>query len=286
MKKGKFIIESFESLTDYVNVIGGRNLNSVFANEVPCSMNGSDSFTGTKTYNDSLILISNGYKEGLDNINEQIGKRINYQGVSSKNIPQASVVGYAPHVPNAIAGIPQSMMSTRKIQIKTKVISILYDISASAKMSTKQMAIAGSNLLELIMMLEIQGYRVELKIATSFCVRGQYCLSIVKVKSDKQPINPLKISYPLIHASFFRRQGFKWVETCPEITAKSLSDGYGYPLRSVLIRYAHNIESTSDIRRYLKENTIVEENCFYTNFYEASDNTAEKLIKEMGITKK
>ena len=155
------ILEKFNSLADFTATIGKRKNNSVFANSFS-SEKGSSSFSGTSSYQESIDLISRGYSDGLSKINSDNGERINYRRVQSKKIPRASVVGYAPIVPNAIIGLPTSMIADDRIQHKAKVVSIWYDSTADCGVSVSEIAKAGRHLLELVSMLEGQGFRVEL----------------------------------------------------------------------------------------------------------------------------
>lgn len=268
-----FSVEMFDSITNYINTISNRKNNKVFS-EKHSSETGESSFCGTKSYAESLELIEKGYKEGLDKINKDGDERINYRSQSSRSIPKAGVVGYAPIVPNAILGLPKSMKMKNTIPHKSKVISIWYDITAACGISTSEIATAGRHMLELINKLEMQDFRVELRVVTCYCGDEQYCLNAVKVKTDRQPLNPLKIAYPFTHASFLRRQGFKWLETYPAVTDSSLSWGYGQALY---------YKKSSGRREYLREKNVIPDNCFYTDFYEAKDHDAKSLMALMNL---
>jgi hypothetical protein len=100
-------------------------------------------------------------------------------------------------------------------------------------------------------------------------------MSVVKIKTDRQPMNPLKLAYPLIHASFLRRQGFKWLETNPNITNKGYLWGYGHALH-------HHVSGTTT-REYMKKYKALDDNCFYTDYYEAEQYPAKELMKRMGL---
>lgn len=268
------ILEKFNSLADFTATIGKRQNNNVFKSSHSSEKEDTD-FTGTKSYQESIEIISRGYSEGLAKINSCDGERINYRKTQSKRIPRASIVGYAPIVPNAIIGLPTSMIADDRIQHKAKVISIWYNSSADCNVTTSEIAKAGRHLLELVSMLEGQGFRVELCILNDFCGGKECCICAVKVKTDRQPMNPLKIAYPLIHASFQRRQGFKWIETHPDVTDNSLVRGYGTPLY-------HHIRK-EDRRAWMKEHKVLEPNCFYIDFYEAKENNASQLMKLVNL---
>lgn len=269
----KVSIEKFDSLTSYLHTIGSRPNNKVFYDTFS-SQKGKKDWTGTKNYEESVELAQVGYAEGLEKINHDGTERINYRAKSSRSIPKAGVVGYAPIVPNAIIGLPKSMRTKATIPHKTKVLSIWYDITASCGVDKSDIARAGRNMLELINKLELQDFRVELRVVTGYCGSGQYCFNAVKVKTDRQPLNPLKIAYPFVHASFLRRQGFKWLETFPEVTDNDLKYGYGCALY---------FKEGSGRRQWMKDHKVIPEGCFYTDFYEAKDNDADALMKLMNL---
>ena len=99
----------------------------------------------------------------------------------------------------------------------------------------------------------------------------------MQIKNWRQPSNPLKISYPLVHPSFFRRHGFRWLETAPELTDRAFIGTYGRPLD-----VAEGC-SVADRRHWLKEQGILQDGWFYTERIEARDHEADELIKIMGI---
>lgn len=283
MRKGSFVIETFNGVNEFLNVIGKRSPNVVFKGGELSSESGSQCFTMTKDYAESEQLMATGYKDGLNNLKKSNGVKITHASNVRKNIPQTGVVGYAPHVPNAIAGIPQSMISQRKIEQHAKVVTIVYDGGAHAEVEADRFVKAGRNLLDVVMMLELQGYRVRVDIQDAFCTNKEKAICRITVKNHRQPINPLKISYLLLHPSFFRRQGFKWLETTPELTNVTFIAGYGRPL---YFQVNSDGASTDEIREYLTERGLLESGTFFTNFYEAEKHSAEELVKLMGIKKK
>lgn len=282
MKRGKFIIEDFEGVSQFLKTIGTRKCNTVFAGHSQSSNDSGDSFTMTSSYAESEALMASGYAKGLEDLKGAKGKKMQTASNAVKSIPHTSVVGYVPNIPNAIMGRPDTMIASERVKMKSKIVRILYNFTASCTVDASRFVTAGRNLLELITMLELQGYRVQLDICNSFCRSSQIAFCRVKVKDFRQPLNPLKISYPLLHPSYFRRQGFRWLETCPEVTDKGFPSGYGSPLR-----YKNPYgETTSACRRYLKEQGILQDGYFFTDFYEAEKSTGEELARQMGIKKK
>ena len=237
----------------------------------------------TSSYAESEELMAKGYKDGLNDLQKCKSLKVNRTTNIRKNIPQTGIVGYAPHVPNAIAGVPQSMIAQQKIEQRAKVLTIVYDIGASANVDAERFVSAGRHVLDLVQTLELQGYRVRVDIQHAFCTHKERAICRITVKNHRQPINPLKISYLLIHPSFCRRQGFRWLETVTELTNPDFASGYGRPL---YWQVDSDGASTDQIREYLRQHRLLEKGTFFTNFYEAENHSADELVELMGIKKK
>lgn len=103
-------------------------------------------------------------------------------------------------------------------------------------------------------------------------------MCFVRVKDALRIINPLKLAYILVHPSFFRRQGFRWIETCPKITDRTFSYNYGYPLKWLTEKETE--------REWMKRHGLLPDGVFFTCYNEAVQNNAEELIDIMGLGKK
>jgi hypothetical protein len=273
------VFEKFDSLSQFIDVIRTRKTNEIFLRQEEKEVLHSQKKTDynwylTNSYEESIKLATNGYEEGLDRL-MSTGTRFQYRVNIPKNMPDVDFVGYAPHVANAIAGVPKAMISSAKVEQKARAISIMYSHGDSADVSGADFVEAGKNILNVINTLELRGYRVALYVIDASCSR-QVAISIVKIKDWRQPSNPLKLAYPLLHPSYFRRQGFKWLETYPYLEDHCLIT-HGAPLR------AHCGRDTSDQIKYLREIGVLKTNMFYTTFNEAKINMPEELIKSMGI---
>lgn len=159
-------------------------------------------------------------------------------------------------------------------------MNIIYNNSASCSVTISQLAVAGRHVLDVVATLERQGYRVNVDILTTACTATQVAMCFVHVKDALRIINPLKLAYILVHPSFFRRQGFRWIETCPKITDETFSDGYGYPLI-----WLANKKNESE-REWMKRHKLLPNGVFFTCYNEAVQNNAEELIDIMGLGKK
>lgn len=280
MKDPKIIIEQFGSLGQFLDTISAREVNKVFSCRKNClgSNNPDYNFSLTHSYDEATSLARTGYKEGLDKL-KAIDSKTRYIGKAPKAMPITSPIGFTPHVPNAIAGVPNSMISTHKVEQKAKVISLLYSLVDSGSADAKTFVKPGKNMLNLIYTLELKGYRVALNMLVEFIGERERAFGIIQIKNWRQPSNPLKIAYPLIHPSFLRRHDFRWLETQPNLTDDYFARGYGRPLH---VTEGH---CTADRRVYLRKIGVLQDNWFYTEKIEAEKYGPKELIEKMGINK-
>lgn len=126
---------------------------------------------------------------------------------------QAAVVGFMPHVPNAIAGIPTSMITVREQKISKKVISVYYGVNTSGSVSAENITKVSARVMSCIMSLERKGYRVNLYAVncanTSDCSSYKYVCFTVKIKDSGQHMDVLKMAMPMISPAWNRRMAFR-----------------------------------------------------------------------------
>lgn len=276
-QKNGVYIERFEDLNMFLRTIDSRPLNKVFKNyDTRYGSCSSDvSFTKTKTYEESEVIMKTGYKDGLKDL--QKGKQsVHLTAKSVKTVPTASVIGYAPHVPNAIVGIPCSMISHNTVSMKSKMMTIVYDVTASCNEKADDFVKAGRVLLSFIELLELKGYRIKLYMMLSACKGSEKSVALIKVKDFRQPVNPLKLSYMMIHPSFLRRQGLKWVETNPKLTERGFRAGHGSALY-------HILDNSSSERKWLKDNAVIGQNDVFVSYYDLKNTDHLALVKKLGI---
>lgn len=224
----EFLVENFDSI-EHLILANERPLNPVFAGRPELESNGSDyaGFYKTKTYEEAVDLLRYGYDAPLEQIKK--GIQANVSGsVPSKTSVKVDIVGYAPHVPNAVIGIPQSMINTATIAKKAKIVSIVYDSTNAGCTSAEDYIKAGVAVLSVISSLELAGYRVALKVLfKSAEANCQTIVSALKVKDWRQPLDLKKIAFPICHPSMHRRIGFRGTETIPGLTDRSMGGDYG-----------------------------------------------------------
>ena len=229
-----FVIESYNSTADVVKDCKTRTItDSRFSNMQDGTLGGhSKSWCGVDSYEQALQFLEEGYQPTVEKL--KAGIKANLQGNGKRISFHNDIVGYAPIVPLAVLGVPNSMINSKMKPIKAKVIDVYYNMTSGCMTSSEDIINAGVKMLSAIISLEQQGYRFNLYAVQNYYDNGKCYMLKVKVKDAMQPIDLKRISFPLTHTGFFRVIGFDWYSKCPE--AKHLS-GYG---RSIDYSYENN----------------------------------------------
>lgn len=277
MRKKKEIFEVFNSVQDFYDAISTREINAQFERkygkegwkEKVASTTGSVSFTDTANFAVAENLAKKGYAKGAENLAKVDAG--NFSGQTQKRrAVQADVVGFAPIVPNALLGVPKAMLNSTLQPRKIPVVSLYYEISANCSVSAEKMQETARKVLAAITAIERKNIRVELNVCNvqkTSNGTGQRMTCVIKLKDYRQPLDLLKIAYPLTHPSFFRRHMFRWMETVPELdtTFTDITTGYGYSETDEKEAYEKNLKGH------------VPENSVFLSFYKARSLSAQEI---------
>lgn len=234
-------------------------VNEYFKGKDLASEDGDYSFTKTHNLQEAFDVLKAGYNEPLQKM--QDGK-VNARQVSNVYRQQVRlhVCGVLPHIPNAILNLPLSMIDYYKQPQKSKVVTIVYNITVTASTSTEETIKAGIKLLQLCKDVEASGYRLNLYI-TELCHVEEGTQDVIgwmlKLKDSKQPFDILKLCFPLVHPSMLRRLSFAWLERSPLVYSKSFVNGYG--------KATNFVKSREEIQEALQKCKLLSENDFYTD---------------------
>ena len=222
-----FVIESYNSSMDVVKDCKTRKITDSRFNNMQDGTLGdhSKSWCGVESYEQALQFLEEGYQPTVEKL--KAGIKANLQGNGKRISFRNDIVGYAPIVPLAVLGVPNSMINSRMKPIKAKVIDVYYNMTASCGTESKDILQAGVKLLGAIIELEQQGYRFNLYAVQNYYNDHKCYMLKVKVKDAMQPIDLKRISFPLTHTAFFRVIGFDWYSKCPEA---NYIFGYGHSL--------------------------------------------------------
>lgn len=192
------------------------------------SETGSKSFTGTASFEQADNLRRKGDKKSLAMLNKykiKFDKYIQYNN-GYKNKQRNDIHGFVPIVPNAIIGLPLSMINQSRESKKVKGIDIFYNVSVSCYTRTDDIARTGAIMLSLIDALERKGFRVNLKVG-SVAMQGNTVHGVITtLKRYDEPLNIRKLAYYLVNPSCLRRTFFKLKESISELT-DTTNEGYG-----------------------------------------------------------
>lgn len=268
----KVVEEHFNSIRELLKILGNRQNNASMANRHASTEN-DKSFTGTKDWSEAVNLFETGYTDVLPQIKSGLEKNIKATGVRNRRFVRTGIVGYAPHVPNAIQGLPNSMIYTETQPQKIKAVTIYYAPTQNCGTDVKEFIKSGICALSAINTLEMSGVRVNLNIVMFNGTNDrdtEGTFATVKVKDFREQMDIQKLCFPVVHPSLFRRFGFKWLETSA-IKEDGWSWGYGH----------HTDKFNKIIRENMKNNEF-----FITlKDTERAGYSPEKLIEKMGIRK-
>lgn len=137
------------------------------------------------------------------------------------------VVGYQPNVPNYLKGVPTCMINSDNNKLNYRIINIYVNMSVNGFVRGNDILENGTIFGFIVDFLEKQGYRCNLYVGDSTKLRGGdteiHCL--IRIKTDREPLNIKKMAYGMANVSFERRLMFRWTEVANYTDGKSW---YGY----------------------------------------------------------
>lgn len=224
--KTKEIFKRYESLKQFNDYLNKGTVQPAFYGE--SSHTNGERFTGTASYEEAEERMMKGDSELQKRI-EAAGvaqTRIKVQKQTARRQTYSSVVGAIPNVPAYISGSPNSMIAQKYVRTKKKVITINYSMTAHGGTDKEEIIRASANIASAILLIEATGVRVNLY--TSFCAEsGKNLIGLsLKIKDASRKLDTLRMSYPLAHSSFLRRQCFRWEEVTEGVPER-YANGYG-----------------------------------------------------------
>ena len=221
----KEIFKRYESLKSFNDYLNNGAQQPAFKDD---SHTNSERFTGTASYDEAEERMMKGDSDLQKKIEEAgvAQTRIKVQKQAQRRQTYSSVVGALPNVPAYISGAPNCMIAQRLIKTKKKVLTVGYSMTAHGGVDKEDIIKASAKIVSAILNIEATGVRVNLY--TLFCAKknnNTIGLSL-KIKDASRKIDTLRMSYPLAHSSFLRRQCFRWEEITENIP-ECYADGYG-----------------------------------------------------------
>lgn len=213
--------ESFENAREFLAT--NRSRTKVRENWNDSKMEKYD-FVKVHSYKEAEDLLFNGYTEAL----EEFKDVVKMVGNDKKKVTfYNDIVGFQPIVPNAIIGIPKAMVNTRISYKKSPIIDIYYDSSFSGSTDSSNYIKAGKKLIEAILTLEQNGYRINLYNCQIFCGQSDDTnidMRVLKIKDSNRPLNINRMTFSIAHPAMSRGFDFEWMSKVPGGTNRN---GYG-----------------------------------------------------------
>lgn len=228
-------IEFFPNLNALLAANASRKANSVFVGLETSLMESrfETEFTGTASYAEAEKLCREGWFEKLEQFKEACSVKPADQ---LRRRVVTNPIGYAPHVPNAIMGRPDSMIKTIMQKEKATTVEIVVSTTVSAKTKTEDVVKYAARILQAIAAIEANGVRVKITLCainnnSEKKGTGQLVQCFVTLKEAGEKLNPARVYFPLVHPSMFRRITFRWLETCPKVKSRKFATNYGFVQR-------------------------------------------------------
>ncbi len=247
------------------------------------SITGSNSFTGTHSYDEAMDMCKNGYfSEDVEKFQKIFFKVANQIDRKMKRLGvKHDVVGGVPDVPRYLMGHPLNMMAPaiRPMEKKPKPINLRFNAAVSAGTSKSTIERRGLAFVLLFQLLDKLGCNVTLE-TDEFSkgngwgtVENYYVNVGVKLMKQGDIMNISKIYFPLVHPSYLRRIMFATEERMPKLeNRQDFFDGYGRP---------------TSLREYIKfkDETLKKDeiNIFSDDYsYDSVKNALKEIIKQIG----
>ena len=210
----KVIFNKFNSVEEFSNWLQVTP-QTAKGSELNESVTNSFKFTGTTSFEEAQELLKYGDKVNADKINATIRKiKAQGNGNETRNSLYNSPCGFLPIVPKVLAGDPENMLAIKKQRYNsTKVINIAYNVAVDCTRTTEDLIETAAKVANVIASLEKSGYRVNLyAYACGRDLRFNYYFLLVKIKDSGKYLDTLRIAYPLVNPSFYRRHVFGYME--------------------------------------------------------------------------
>lgn len=233
-------------------------------------------FTGTHSFEEAIELMTYGDEETLEKVlkeqtkvktSNMLGNKKNRQNYENR------VYGCVPNVPAFLIGNPINMINMEMNRPSHKIVNIFLNMDCSGCVSKDRILETGVKFLSVIDILEQNGYRCNLYagVSSQSCSNNYYML--VRVKTDREPLNKKKICFTIANPSFLRRIFFRWCEVFD--FSEDITGSYGGPIstKHCIKDFNNNVKEDFIIWNYQDDDTI-----------KCDIETVLKRLKEKGIS--
>lgn len=228
-----------------------------------------EDFTHTSSFEEAVNLLKYGDNKLFDLVKKEKAN-INVEKIlgnaKRRQVYKNNIQGYIPNVANFLIGNPKNMIDIEKTKTSQRIINIFLNIRVDGFTSADVVTKIGVKYLSVIDILEKMGYRCNLYSGVANEDDGYYSFMLVRVKTDKEPLNMKKICFTIAHPSMQRRIKFKWME----VNDFDYNFTYGYG------GYVGVSTIKNKLSDKLRDNFIV-----WTYENDAKNKSVENIIKDL-----
>ena len=267
------VFESFSTTHEFMRAVTSRPQNEKTPDNR--GREGKNDFCGGLSWDESIDALWNGLPETCKDLQSDL-RQFRENGsvnLGNRSVPRNYYYGSKPNVPAALAGKPKSMRQRQRQPQKVKTVRIVYDQCQNADTSAMTLKQSGTAVLCLVYALEKSGYRVKFDLLPFASQRMNECaISLINLKEFRQPLDLLKLSFPITHPAMFRRFGFTWLETVENLGP--FYHGHG-----------HHIDRETMLER-LKEAKVLDTNAYLIQIddCENANFDVRTIAKNLGIS--
>lgn len=227
---GKFEVIEFDSLSEYYKYICETPINESFRWARHGSVEGTERFTGTKSFDEAVDLFKNGWTSMAQLMTQKMNLDKNIIQNTTKSKMIYDVQGFQCSVPRYLQGLPDSMINKKSFPSKQKVLTLNKNICYSSDTRKETIIEESIKALQIVKKLEAEGYRINLNLVCgqmedSYGYGMNFAVKI-RIKNANERLNVSKLAFPLVNPSMLRRLQFRFTEVHPTV-AKSFISGYG-----------------------------------------------------------
>lgn len=259
----KNIVHKWDSVSQFSRYLAKTPTSGVFKSvDDLASQNADYDFHRTHSWDEADNLLRTGDRELFKRLQAREKMRgVKGTGIASKHQYFTDVCGFTPHVPNYVMGLPNNMINKKVVRYKSsKVVTVIYNPSAHCGIKTDEMIDSALNVMNFVLSLERDGYKVNLYIMHTAVCRDESVINIVRIKSSEDYTDKLKMVYPMVNPSMLRRHFFRCIEVSG-VTCQEFTNGYGRP-----------IMERAETEKVLKQNNIKYDYVFTFNQQPTNEN--------------
>lgn len=197
------------------------------------SLNATEEWTGTKSFDHALQLMDNGWPEGLARIQE-LKREIKAPSAMSETFAfHHSESGDEPDIGRFVDCEPECMMEfhTEYVPRSGRVVRLMLNAFVSAGISRESIFLRGAAAMALSDAIEQTGLRCEIDLIMAAKSNSCSLLTdvVIPIKAADQQIEPDRLAFMLAHPSIFRRFMGRLFEQEPNREFQKHWSGWGQP---------------------------------------------------------